>query len=157
MRRRVAALVWPLLCAASTMACLVDFGCDDGRFPLEKSFFREPARRVERFRRYALPEQYKIFRYGMTREPPDFELTEPIAEHGSVAVPFFLEQLNGTPDDETVKDVLLIFEAMARLKTYDVRGDAAVMTTLTSKASTMKDKFWKAEAAKTLKSIKGLP
>ena len=90
----------------------------------------------------------------MKRHGPNWELAEPIAERGGMAVPFLLEQLNGTPDDETVSDVVLVFEAMAKLKSYDVRGDMAVTDTLTFKASKMKDEFWKAEAAKTLESIK---
>jgi hypothetical protein len=32
MRKRFAALLLSPLIAASTMACLVDFGCDDGRY-----------------------------------------------------------------------------------------------------------------------------
>jgi hypothetical protein len=153
MKNRVA-LLMPLLLAAVTVACPID-ACDS-RYQVARNFFSEPARTmVERFRRYELPEQYKIFRYGMDRyEPPAYELADPIAERGKTAVPFLLEQLAGTPDDKTVDDVLLIFEAMARLKTYGVRGDMDLIATLTSKVSGMKDGFWRAEATRTLERIK---
>jgi len=75
---------------------------------------------------------------------------------GKAAVAFLLDQLTLTPDDKTVSDVLLIFEAMARLKTYSVRADIALMTTLTSRVSGMKDSFWRAEATRTLENIKQL-
>src|SRR6266704_1666653 len=66
---------------ACALACLLTWGCDH---PMERSFFREPAgATVERLRRYELPDQYKIFRYGIDRyEPPAFELADPIAERG---------------------------------------------------------------------------
>jgi hypothetical protein len=88
------------------------------------------------------------------REPRDAELADPIAERGKAAVPFLLEQLAGTPDDKTVDDVLLIFEAMARLKTYGVHEDMDLMATLTSKVSGMNDAFWRTEGTRTLESIK---
>src|SRR6186997_2697054 len=100
---------------ACALACLITCGCD--WHGMERSFFREPVgTRVERFRRYALPAQYKIFRFGVDRrEPPNFELADPIAENGKEVVPFLLEQLKGTPDDQTVDDIIVILEAMARL------------------------------------------
>ena len=145
-----------LLCSALTVACPID-ACDS-RYRVERTFFGEPVTtRVERLRRYDLPDQYRIFRYGMDRrEPPDAELAGPIAERGKAAVAFLLDQLTLTPGDKTVSDVLLIFEAMARLKTYSVRADIALMTTLTSRVSGMKDSFWRAEATRTLESIKQL-
>ena len=156
MRKPIVAMLLPLLLAAVTVGCPID-ACN-GRYRMERTFFGEPAgTRVERLRRYALPDQYRVFRYGMDRrEPPDAELADPIAERGKMAVPFLLEQLAGTPDDKTVDDILLIFEAMARLKTYGVPGDMDLMATLTARVSGMKDPFWRAEATRTLASIKAI-
>jgi len=153
MKKRIVALVLLSLFATMTVACPID-ACTS-RYRMERAFFGEPVgTRVERLRGYDLPDQYGIFRYGMDRrEPPDAELADPIAERGNTAVPFLLEQLAGTPDDKTVDDVLLVFEAMARLKTYDVHGDMDLMSTLTSRVSGMKDAFWRTEATRTLESI----
>jgi hypothetical protein len=154
MRKRLLVLLVPLL-AALTVACPLEFACD-GRYQLERSFFRQPAQaRVERLRRYELPDQYKIFRHGMDRrEPPAYDLADPIAERGKMAVPFLLEQVSGTPDDRTICDVLLILEAMARLKTHDVRRDVVLMKTLSLKVSTMRDAFWKEMATRSLEDIR---
>jgi hypothetical protein len=86
-------------------------------------------------------------------EPPVFELADPIAEKGEMVMPFLLEQLSGTPEDKTVDDIIVIFEAMARLKTYNVSRDVALMTKLTSKVSEMKDEHWKASASRALEYI----
>jgi hypothetical protein len=154
MSKRLLVVLLPLL-AALTVACPLEFACD-GRYQLERSFFRQPAQsRVERLRRYELPDQYKIFRYGIAkREPPAYNLADPIAERGKMAVPFLLEQVSGTPDDITVRDVLLILEAMARLKTYDVQRDTVLMKTLSLKVSTMRDAFWKEMAMRSLEDIR---
>jgi hypothetical protein len=156
MKKRILVLAFPLLCAGLTVACPID-ACDS-RYRMERSFFGEPVpTRVERLRRYALPDQYRIFRYGMDRrEPPNSELADPIAERGKAAVQFLLDQLTGTPDDKTVNDVVLTFEAMARMKTYSVGADIALMTALASRVSEMKDSFWRAEATRTLENIKQL-
>ena len=88
------------------------------------------------------------------REPPNVELADPIAERGKMAVPFLMEQLIGKPDNGMVNDVLLIFEAMARLHTYNVRADQSVTTTLTARVAEMKEGLLKTRAMKTLEYIK---
>jgi hypothetical protein len=134
-------------------ACLLVVGCEDR---LEQKFFDQPpATRLERMRQYSLADQYKIFRYGNDkREPPAMFLADPIAERGTAAVPFLLDQLNAHPDDITLRDILLIFETMATSKSYDVRSDASLMTTLTSRVSGMKGTLWQDNCIKMLQRIK---
>lgn len=135
-------------------ACLLARGC--GGHHLERDFFNQPlANRVQRLRRYGLADQYKIFRYGMDmKEPPFMDLADPIAERGGTAVPFLLDQLNSQPDDITLRDTLLIFETMANSKSYDVESDAALMTTLASRVSMMKDPAWQGTCLKNLQRIR---
>src|SRR5947208_2525812 len=106
---------------------------------LEEDFFKQPlATRIDRLRGYALADQYRIFRYANDKmEPPLMDLAAPIAERGSSAVPFLVEQLKG--DDVTTRDVLLIFSRMALLKFYDVADDAQLMSTLRAKVDGMKN------------------
>ena len=120
-----------------------------------KNFFRQsPGDRIARFRQYSLGDQYKIFRYGMDKkEPPFMDLANPIAERGEEAVPFLLGQLNTHPDDLTTRDILLIFESMAQLKTYEVKSDALLMKTVTSRVSEMKDKEWRTTCSKSIQRI----
>ena len=139
-----------------TCACLITFvGCSHP--DLEASFFEKPAEdRIVRLRQYSLEDQYKIFRYGNYRkEPPVMGLASPIAEKGAAAVPFLLKQLGPNADDLAVRDTLLIFEAMAHFKSYDVKSDIALMTTLTSKVTGMKDKEWQKICLEMIKRIKG--
>ncbi len=82
------------------------------------------------------------------------DLANPIAERGATAVPFLLGQLNSKPDDITLRDILLIFETMANSKSYDVKSDAALMTTLASRVSGMKDQGWQDTCLKKLQRIK---
>jgi len=134
-------------------ACLLVLGCES--HDLEENFFKQPlANRVERLRQYPLADQYKIFRYGNDFEPPLMDLADPIAERGATAVPFLLDQLNSKPDDITVRDILLIFGTMASSKSYDVKSDAALMTTLASRVSGMKDQGWQVVCLKMLQRIK---
>ena len=134
--------------------CFVILGCQT--HSLEKDFFNTPrASRVEHLRRYSLADQYKIFRYGMDRmEPPDMGLAEPIAGRGAAAVPFLLDRLNSKPDDITVRDILLIFDTMATSKSYEVKSDAALMATLESSVSGMKDHDWQDVCSKQIQRIK---
>jgi hypothetical protein len=139
---------------ALAFACLLALACES--HDLEVNFFKQPlANRVERLRQYPLADQYKIFRYGNDRkEPPFMDLANPIAERGTTAIPFLLNQLNSHADDITTRDILLIFERMASSGTYDVQSDDALMTTLNSKVSGMKDKDWQAICLKKLQRIK---
>lgn len=136
-------------------ACLLVVGCEDR--DLEQKFFNQlAATRLERMRQYPLADQYKTFRYGNDkREPPAMSLADPIAERGATAVPFLLDQLNSHPDDDiALRDILLIFETMATSKSYDVRSDASLMTTLTSRVSGMKGTLWQDNCIKMLQRIK---
>ena len=124
---------------------------------LEKDFFfkQPPENRLERIRHYSLPDQYKIFRYGNDKiEPPVMELAGPIAEKGAAAVPFLMDQLKSSTDLLTVRDILLILKTMSRSKTYDVKGDTALMALLEAKISKIKDKEWQAFCHEGLQQIK---
>jgi hypothetical protein len=135
-------------------ACLFVLGCKHDR--LEESFFdRPPSSRLERLRsHYSLEDQYKIFRYGNDQiEPPVMELAEPIAERGETAVPFLVSQLS-SGDDLTVRDVLLIFQAMAKSKRYDVKHDQVLMRLLASKVSGMKREGWRKVCLDMLQGIR---
>ncbi len=133
----VSAVVICFMCCVSVGSCQ--------RQTLEKEFFAGPAStRIERLRQYSLEDQYRIFRYGNDKlEPPSLGLARPIAERGGAAVPFLLERLNSTPDDMTVRDVLLIFETMSSTKSYEVKSNLPLMNTLRLRVSAIKDSGWK--------------
>jgi len=136
---------------------LVSTACASRR--LEYDFFRgHLGDGVERLRHYALPDQYRIFRYGNDQiEPPVIELARPIAERGSTAVPFLRGQLANSTDDLTTRDLLLIFATMVRLDTYDVQGDHELMMQLQTKVTQMRHPEWKRVAEHMLQRIKRNP
>ncbi len=82
------------------------------------------------------------------------DLSIPIAERGTRAIPFLLNQLNSHADDITTRDILLIFERMASSGSYDVKSDDALMATLNSKVSEMKDKEWQSICIKKIQRIR---
>jgi hypothetical protein len=122
---------------------------------IEQSFFDKPPQsRVERLRNYSLEDQYRIFRYGNDRiEPPVMELAKPIAERGKTAIPFLHAQLRGATDDQTIRDILLIFETMTRLRTYDLQSNRPLMNDVRSKVSYLKDRPWGETCRKMLRRI----
>jgi hypothetical protein len=129
-----------LICFCAAVA--VASGCSGKS--LEQSFFdKSPHDRVERLRRYSLEEQYRIFRYGNDRiEPPIMELAKPLAERGETAIPFLHAQLRRAADDQTLRDILLVFETMIRLRTYDLKSNGPLMADLRSKVSDLKNRPW---------------
>jgi hypothetical protein len=141
------------LWAISALLCLAAGGCRDQR--IEHRFFDNSlGDRIQRLRQYSLPDQYKIFRYGMDhREPPDMGLAVPIADRGASAVPFLFNRLRESTDDLEVRDILLILETMAARRTYDVASDAMLMNILTNKVERASDMGWRDIDQKTLRRI----
>jgi hypothetical protein len=141
-------------CAAPLAFITILMACPDQRFERD-FFFKQPAAtRLDRMRNFPLEEQYRLFRYGNDKfEPPLMGLAKPIAEKGERAVPFLVAKLNTESDDISVRDVLLIFDTMAAIKSYDVKSNAPLMEKLHLRVSAMKDAEWKAICLKTLRSI----
>ncbi len=147
--RAIIGALW-LICGAAVC------GCGNYRFERHVVFGGPPASRIDRVRQYSLEDQYRIFRYGNdVVEPPLFGLAEPIAERGATAIPFLQKQLTAKPDDTTVRDLLLIFQEMTSLKSYDVKGDSVLMSTLDTRVAAIKNKEWRSVCSRMLRSIKG--
>ena len=109
---------------------------------------------IERLRHYSLEDQYKIFRYGNDRiEPPRSQLARPIAERGVEAIPFIMKQIDSDRSDIALRDTLQILADMARMKTYDVKSDASLMTILESRIL-MATTSWKSTCQYLLGVIK---
>ena len=142
-----------LICLSISFA--IATGCSGQN--LEQKFFDiPPANRLQRLRDYSLEDQYRIFRYGNDRiEPPIMELAKPIAERGKAAVPFLHTRLRAASDDQTVRDILLLFQTMIRLRTYNVRADLSLMADLRSKVSDAKNRPWGVTCKKMLDRIEG--
>ena len=80
-------------------------------------------------------------------------LADPIAERGALAVPFLVNRLRESTDDLEVRDILLILNTMAAMRTYDVASDAMLMSTLASKVEHVSDRGWRDIDQKALQRI----
>src|SRR2546423_8194613 len=142
-----------LICLSISLA--IAAGCS-GKSLEQRFFDMPPANRLQRLRDYSLEDQYRIFRYGNDRiEPPIMELAKPIAERGKGAVPLLHARLRAASDDQTVRDILLLFQTMIRLRTYNVRADLSLMADLRSKVSELKNRPWGETCKKMLDRIEG--
>ncbi len=123
---------------------------------LERNFFEtEYDQAGSRFESYSIPDQIKIYLYGVQSvTPPATVLSRPIAEHGKEAIPIIMNELNANPTDENVRDLLVVFETMQRIGTYDVSNDKRLLRTLDTYVDGMKNKIWQGYTKTNLYKIK---
>src|SRR5262245_31771868 len=96
---------------------------------LSKTFFQKPASvRMNEFGTLDVERQYAVFICGnQFMEPPTIELAGPFAKEGQAVVGFLKAKLAAARGDLTIRDILLVFEEMSKLKTYDVAADSDLM------------------------------
>ena len=130
----------------AVVVSLVVVGCSSGPQWLTKSQRRTAERVValpneemrEEFRKLDLETQYAVFRYGMdTREPPAMGLASLFAERGEGAVRLVRVRLSTDEDDVGVRDAIILVLRLKTRGTYDVTGDAQLMTLLKAKTDRM--------------------
>ena len=91
-----------------------------------------------RFKEYSIPDQINIYLYGVQFvTPPVTVLSRSIAEHGQAAIPHLLGALGRNPADQNVKDLMVVFEAMQNMATYNVQHDQVLMHKLESYVNSM--------------------
>jgi hypothetical protein len=113
--------------------------------------------RISTFPRYSFDEQYAIYLYGnQVQHPPAIYLADPFAAQGKGIVLPLSDRLRTATDDLTIRDIVMVFSAMSRAKTYDVAGDEQLMRLLGESAKKMKDPDWQALVEKELATLQGL-
>jgi hypothetical protein len=96
--------------------------------------------RISQFVAADLDKQYAIYICGnQYLEPPATYLAEPFAREGSDVVGFLKERLSQANDDDTIRDVVLVFAEMSRQRTYDVVGDGDLMRVIDDRVAAIKD------------------
>lgn len=123
---------------------------------MEQDFFnKEYDQTGTRFGEYSIPDQIKIYFYGMQSIRPQVTvLSRPIAEHGAGAVSYLLSALNANPTDANIQDTLVIFETMQRLATYNVQQDKFLIRKLDVYVSRMTDSVKRGQSKSLLAQIK---
>ena len=112
---------------------------------LAVTFFRMPLKKqMEEFSRYDVEKQYVVFICGNQYiHPPATYLAGPFAMEGEKVVSFLTEKLQSADDDQTVRDIILVFAEMSRRKTYEVGANKDLMGILTNRVAQMKDPEWR--------------
>lgn len=142
-----------LKCAIGLLFVLCS-GCATNQ--MERNFFEQGYDSFgTRFESYLLENQIKIYLYGMqSRQPPITVLSRPIAERGLLAKRPLLAELKQHPTDQNIKDLMIIFETMQRIGSYDVQRDKSLMKLLDEYVDGMKNAIWKKQTKNQLAIIK---
>ena len=109
------------------------------------TFFRIPTKeQIEKFGSYDIETQYEIFICGnQTIHPPAIYLARPFALQGEKAADFLKVKLYETKNDHTIRDVILVFETMCVLNTYDVASDSELIRLFKNKTEIIKNDDWR--------------
>jgi len=158
-----------VLCPIVLMLCLSISGCFFWRrnivvgkydcSSLEESgiyrFQRPKKDRVAEFKRFDFEKQYAIFICGRQYTYSyAYEFDEPFALVAGKAIGFIKARLMEARDDQTVRDLILLFWEMQRVGSYDVAGDEELMRYAQERVEGMKYERWKRLSEEYLKDIR---
>ena len=123
-----------------------------------KTFFRMPLKeQLTQFGSYDVESQYDIFICGnQVVHPPATYLAGPFAMEGESVVHFLKTKLLQAKDDQTIRDVILVFTEMSRRKTYDVARNSDLMVLITDSVARIKDDDWRQIVAEEIRSAFGM-
>jgi hypothetical protein len=119
-------------------------------------FYSKPVKeRVATFEEYSFDQRYAIYLYGnQVQHPPALYLTDTFAAGGQEIVAPLSARLAASEYEVTTRDLVMVFAAMHRLKTYDVAKDEALMRQLTEATARMRETDWKKIVARELATIR---
>ncbi len=108
-------------------------------------FYSKPLKeRLVSFDGYPIDQQYAIYLYGnQVLHPPALYLVDAFAANGQTIVAPLSDRLAASENDQTIRDLVMVFSAMNRLKSYNVAQDDALMRRLTKATAKMKETEWK--------------
>jgi hypothetical protein len=113
--------------------------------------------RISAFPQYSFDEQYAIYLYGnQVQHPPAIYLADPFAAQGQSIVLPLSDHLKAATDDLTIRDLVMVFSAMSRERTYNVAGDERLMKLLRESAGRMKHSGWKEIVEKEISGLKAV-
>ena len=161
MRAIRSALAFALLGAAllPVGGCEFLWGDPLGFSPAQQKLARQvfarpaPSDRLRMFDSLSVADQYAVFRYGCTREPPASYLTTPLARHGAELVPMIRGRLATRSDLGEVRDDLALLTEIRRLGTADVAGDSGLMTLLRKRVSMLRSPLWREGCGEQLAAL----
>ena len=119
-------------------------------------FYSKPVKeRVATFAEYSFDQRYAIYLYGnQVQHPPALYLTDAFAAGGQEIVAPLSARLAASEYEVTTRDLVMVFAAMQRLKTYDVAQDEPLMRQLTEATARMREADWKEIVERELATIR---
>jgi hypothetical protein len=119
-----------------------------------KSLLARPLEeRLHAFDSLSVADQYGVYRYGWTREPPALEFQIPLARHGAELLSLVRGRLEAHGDLGEVHDDLALLAEIHRLGTADVAADAALMTLLKKRVSGLRSPLWREGCAEQVAAL----
>jgi hypothetical protein len=122
---------------------------------LIRDFFQLSSREQEKkFKTYSLEEQYDLYIWGnQVRHPPKIHMGVLFAENGPIIVPFLVKKLKNTISELTIRDIIWVFDVLAKKRLYDFSKDPMLMRLLEKRAKSMKG-IWKETVLGNISSIR---
>lgn len=136
----------------------VSYGSDVKFTNLTRDFFhnKTTAEQERQFTNHSLDEQYELFIFGnQVVHPPATYLAYLFAKQGPRIVPLLKFKLKTTQDEVTVRDIVLVFAWLARLKLYDYPEDPELTNLLDRKANDMHG-IWKNTTLEMISEIRSV-
>jgi hypothetical protein len=120
-----------------------------------QTFFDKPTSvQMLEFGNLELNHQYEVYICGnQKREPPAIHLAIAFAKGGKPVANVLRKKLVSARGDLTITDILLVFEEMSILKTYNVAQDKELMTVIKAAVDRVQDPFWKNTCSHSLIEI----
>lgn len=113
------------------------------------------ANTINRFASLELETQYRVYLCAnQYMHPPILGLDRRFAAQGDRAATFLIDKLLATDHDATVGNIVMVFEEMSYMRSYDVRDDATLMQVLRWKTGRIHDPTMRALALNRLYRIR---
>lgn len=139
-----------LLNGAATFVHAEEITTVDCSSAIVNAFFRQEVV-VFNFTSSDLDTQFLLYVCGQHREPPVTKLLAPFAYNGERSASYLSRKLaDDKIDDLTVRDILLVFTEMERLRTYSLKDNEPLLKLLIRRVHEMKDQSMRETASKEL-------
>ena len=116
-------------------------------------FDRPVAERIRMFDSLSVTDQYAVYRYGCTREPPADYLRSRLARHGAELMPRVRTRLETHSDLGEVRDDLTLLAEIRRLGTADVAADTTLLALLRKRVAGLRSPGWREGCAEQVASL----
>ncbi|MEQ1747965.1 MAG: hypothetical protein ABL974_00975 [Prosthecobacter sp.] len=114
--------------------------CKSPSYQASRFFDLDAADRLRTFSKMSLTTQYQMYQFGFSNtHPPTLELAEPIADNGIRVVPFLLDHLLRTKEDNEVYGIAFIFGIMDAKNIFHVKDDFIADSIFKNRVSKIED------------------